>query len=103
TPRYAQLLGLLVAAYAFSPIDLIPDFIPGLGLLDDLVIIPLGLKLVSGMIPADVRAETRARAAVSTIARPRFWRWVAIITIIVVLFWLLALGVMLWLVLRWLW
>ena len=51
-----------VAAYAFSPIDLIPDFIPVLGYLDDLVIVPLGVLLALKMIPAQVMAECRAKA-----------------------------------------
>jgi uncharacterized membrane protein YkvA (DUF1232 family) len=62
-PWYAKALALGVAAYAFSPIDLIPDFIPVVGLLDDLVIVPLGIALVVGMIPDAVMAEHRATAA----------------------------------------
>ncbi|MBN9523588.1 DUF1232 domain-containing protein, partial [bacterium] len=54
TPWYAKATALVVAAYAFSPIDLIPDFIPVLGLLDDLVLVPLGVVLVRRMVPADV-------------------------------------------------
>ncbi|AXA84932.1 hypothetical protein DCD74_09795 [Lysobacter oculi] len=57
-------LALAVAAYAFSPIDLIPDFIPLLGLLDDLLLVPLGVWAVLKMAPADVVAEARAQAAV---------------------------------------
>ena len=53
-------LALAVAAYAFSPIDLIPDFIPILGLADELVILPLGILLVVALIPHDVMAEHRA-------------------------------------------
>jgi uncharacterized membrane protein YkvA (DUF1232 family) len=51
-----------VVGYAFSPIDLIPDFIPVLGYLDDLIIVPLGIVLALKMIPASVMAECRARA-----------------------------------------
>ena len=61
-PWYAKALAISVAAYAFSPIDLIPDFIPVLGLLDDLVIVPLGILLVVKIIPRDIMAEHRARA-----------------------------------------
>jgi uncharacterized membrane protein YkvA (DUF1232 family) len=61
-PRRARLLAALVAAYALSPIDLIPDFIPVLGYLDDLILLPLGILLVVKMIPADVLADCRARA-----------------------------------------
>ncbi len=56
-------LALAVAAYAFSPIDLIPDFIPVLGLLDDLLLVPLGVWAVLKLAPADVAAEARAQAA----------------------------------------
>lgn len=63
TPWAVRLLALAVAAYALSPIDLIPDFIPVLGLVDDLLLIPLGLALVVKLTPADVVADARARAA----------------------------------------
>jgi uncharacterized membrane protein YkvA (DUF1232 family) len=66
TPLAAKLVGLLVAAYALSPIDLIPDFIPVIGLLDDAVIIPLGMWLFEKLVPAELMAEHRARAAVLT-------------------------------------
>ncbi|MEK9803682.1 MAG: DUF1232 domain-containing protein, partial [Curvibacter sp.] len=62
TPWYAKLLVAVVVAYAFSPLDLIPDFIPVLGLLDDLVLIPLGLLLALRLVPPQVLAECRARA-----------------------------------------
>jgi uncharacterized membrane protein YkvA (DUF1232 family) len=64
-PWYAKAVGVCVIAYALSPIDLIPDFIPVLGLLDDLVLVPLGLLLVVRLIPADILAEHRAAAAVT--------------------------------------
>jgi uncharacterized membrane protein YkvA (DUF1232 family) len=62
-PWYARLFAGAVVAYAFSPIDLIPDFIPVLGLLDDLLLVPLGIWLALKMIPAEVIADSRARAA----------------------------------------
>src|SRR5205807_9214322 len=62
TPWYARVLAGLVIAYALSPIDLIPDFIPVLGYLDDLIIVPAGLLLVSRLIPSPVLADARARA-----------------------------------------
>jgi uncharacterized membrane protein YkvA (DUF1232 family) len=62
-PWYAKAVGACVVAYALSPIDLIPDFVPVLGLLDDLVLVPLGLLLVVRLIPADVLAEHRVAAA----------------------------------------
>lgn len=65
TPRRCRWLALGVAAYAFSPIDLIPDFIPVLGLLDDLLLVPLGVWLVLRCLPTPVleAARERARAA----------------------------------------
>lgn len=62
TPWYARLFAALVVGYAFSPIDLIPDFIPVLGYLDDLVIVPLGVLLAVKMIPPAVLAESREQA-----------------------------------------
>jgi uncharacterized membrane protein YkvA (DUF1232 family) len=62
TPWYAKLLALCVAGYALSPIDLIPDFIPVLGFLDDVVIVPLGILVVARMIPSQVLADSRAAA-----------------------------------------
>jgi uncharacterized membrane protein YkvA (DUF1232 family) len=63
TPWYAKLLVAGIVAYALSPIDLIPDFVPILGYLDDLVLIPLGIVVAIRLIPPDVIAECRARAA----------------------------------------
>jgi uncharacterized membrane protein YkvA (DUF1232 family) len=62
TPWYAKALGLAVAAYALSPIDLIPDFIPVLGLLDDLLIVPAGLWLTLRLVPPEVMIANRAAA-----------------------------------------
>ena len=64
-PWYAKLTAILVVSYALSPIDLIPDFIPVLGYLDDLIIVPLGILLVVRMIPKGIMAEHRATAAQS--------------------------------------
>ncbi len=61
-PWYAKAVAIAVAAYALSPIDLIPDFIPVLGYLDDLVLVPLGILLAVRLIPAHVLAEHRAAA-----------------------------------------
>jgi len=71
-PWPPRLLALLVAAYALSPIDLIPDFIPLLGYLDDLLLVPLGLWLVLKWMPADVMARARARAE-ALLKKPRSW------------------------------
>jgi uncharacterized membrane protein YkvA (DUF1232 family) len=62
TPWYAKVWSALVVAYALSPIDLIPDFIPVLGYLDDLILIPAGIALALKMIPAEVMAEARLKA-----------------------------------------
>jgi len=62
-PWYAKAVALAVAAYALSPIDLIPDFIPVIGYLDDVIIVPLGILLAVQLIPADILAEHRATAS----------------------------------------
>ncbi len=61
-PWYARVLAAAVLAYALSPVDLIPDFIPVVGCLDDLVIVPAGLMLLRRMIPPKVLADTREQA-----------------------------------------
>jgi uncharacterized membrane protein YkvA (DUF1232 family) len=73
TPLYAKILAVLVVAYAFSPIDLIPDFIPVLGYVDDLVLIPLGVWLVLRMIPPEIMAECRARATAEGVQVAERW------------------------------
>lgn len=78
TPLAARIVGVLVAAYALSPIDLIPDFIPVLGLVDDAVVIPLGIWLFEKLIPADQFAEHRAQAEMAS-RRPVSWGGIAII------------------------
>ena len=62
TPWIARLLAVGVAAYALSPIDLIPDFIPVIGYLDDLILVPLGIALIVRLIPSQLMAEFRAEA-----------------------------------------
>jgi uncharacterized membrane protein YkvA (DUF1232 family) len=61
-PWYARLLAAVVVGYAFCPIDLIPDFVPVLGYLDDLILVPLGIWLALRLIPPEVMAEARERA-----------------------------------------
>ena len=61
-PWYAKALAVAVAGYALSPIDLIPDFIPVLGYLDDVILVPLGILLVIWLIPPAIMAECRAAA-----------------------------------------
>lgn len=87
TPWLARLLALAVAAYALSPIDLIPDFIPILGYLDDLVIVPLGLMLVLHLVPAEVLATSRAKAG-ATADKPTSPAMVGAIVAI----WVIAIG-----------
>jgi uncharacterized membrane protein YkvA (DUF1232 family) len=62
-PWYAKALAVLVAGYALSPIDLIPDFIPVLGYLDDVILVPLGIVLAVSLIPPAIMAEHRELAA----------------------------------------
>lgn len=69
TPWYAKALAVAVAAYALSPLDLIPDFIPVLGLVDDLIIVPLGIVLAVRLVPAEVMDEHR-REAEGAVSRP---------------------------------
>ena len=91
-PWYAKLLAACVVAYAFSPIDLIPDFIPVLGTLDDLVLIPLGIALSVKLISPQVMADCRARAAA---AEGETTNWVAAAVIVAIWIGLAALGVVL--------
>jgi uncharacterized membrane protein YkvA (DUF1232 family) len=62
TPWYAKLFVASIVAYAFSPIDLIPDFVPVLGYLDDLILIPIGIALAIKLVPDYILADCRARA-----------------------------------------
>jgi len=95
TPWYARLFTGFIVAYAFSPIDLIPDFIPVLGYLDDLVIVPLGVLLALKMIPAQVMAECRAKAEQSIDeGKPQF-RWMALLIGAAWIVVLLAAGILL--------
>ncbi len=85
TPWHAKALAALVVAYAFSPIDLIPDFIPVLGYLDDLIIVPLGIYLTLRLIPSEVVVEARQRADAWIAAREdRPTNYVAAAVIIVI-------------------
>jgi uncharacterized membrane protein YkvA (DUF1232 family) len=92
-PWYAKAAALCVAAYALSPIDLVPDFIPVLGYLDDVVLVPLGIVLVARLIPPDILAEHRATA--TRLERPVsrggaaivVGVWLAVAALVVWLFW----------------
>jgi uncharacterized membrane protein YkvA (DUF1232 family) len=83
TPWYAKAFAGLVVAYAFSPIDLIPDFIPVLGYLDDLILIPLGIGLAIKMIPASVMVDCRIQAEVET-AEGKQTNWISVVMIILI-------------------
>jgi uncharacterized membrane protein YkvA (DUF1232 family) len=72
TPWYARAFGLFITAYALSPLDLIPDFIPVLGLLDDALLIPIGLWLFTRMVPSGLFDECRAEAE-RVSQQPRSW------------------------------
>ena len=98
TPWCAKAAAIAVAAYALSPIDLIPDFIPILGQLDDAIIVPLGIWLVFRMIPPDVLDEHRAAAASLDRDGPKSTAGaVAIVSI-----WILSTACAGWLAYRWL-
>ncbi len=95
-PWPVKLLALLVAGYALSPIDLIPDFIPILGYLDDVLLLPLGILLVVRLLPPDLLAEHRA-AAVGILDRPVSKRGLFVI----IALWLVAAVFAGWLAWRW--
>lgn len=96
TPWYVRALIFFVVAHTFSPIDLIPDFIPVLGYLDDLIIIPGGLWLAVRLIPPEVMIEARAAAAAQSIERNAGW----IGALFIILLWIISLGVLVYLFLH---
>jgi len=83
TPLVVRILAIAVAGYALSPVDLIPDFIPVIGYLDDLIIVPLGLILVIRLLPPHVLESSRAKATVA-LERPRS----IVAAIVIVCIWL---------------
>ena len=93
TPWYAKLIAIAVAGYALSPIDLIPDFIPVVGYVDDLIIVPLGIWLVVWLVPKEIMAECRAIASKAE-TRPHG----KVAVIIVVAIWIFAAALLGWLV-----
>lgn len=97
TPIRAKLVGLLIAAYALSPIDLIPDFIPVLGLLDEAVLIPAGVWLFERLVPGTIMVEHRA-AAERASRRPRSYAG----AVLVIAIWA-ASGWLLWSIARMWW
>ena len=95
TPLAAKLLAGAIAGYAFSPIDLVPDFIPVLGLVDDLVIVPLGVWAVLKLVPAPLLAEYREVAA-RLAERPVSAR----AAFVIVAIWFSAIALTIWLIAR---
>jgi uncharacterized membrane protein YkvA (DUF1232 family) len=95
TPLVVKLVAVVVIAYALSPIDLIPDFVPVLGQLDDLVLIPLGVALAARLTPKPLWEARLAEAEASTDKLPRLW-WGAAAVLLV---WAVLLGLIVW----WLW
>jgi uncharacterized membrane protein YkvA (DUF1232 family) len=94
TPWYARVFAACVVAYAFSPLDLIPDFIPVLGYLDDLILIPLGIALALKMIPPQVMADSRVRAQ-ELLGQDHPRNWIAAAAIVTIWLALAALAVVL--------
>jgi len=86
TPWYVRVFGALILGYALSPIDLIPDFIPVVGYLDDLVIVPAGIAFLIKMIPKEVLEECRAKAKSQLLSKSLNLA----AAIIIVLIWVLA-------------
>jgi len=91
TPLAAKIVAGIVVAYALSPIDLIPDFIPVLGLLDDIILLPLGIALCIKLLPAEVMAECRERARAS-LEQPRN----NAAAVVIALIWIAALALVGW-------
>src|SRR6201993_4442768 len=96
-PWYAKALALIVAGYALSPIDLIPDFIPVLGYLDDLILVPLGIWLVVRLIPEPAMTGYRARAD-QLLQRPHDGK---IAAMVIVAIWISCAAVLGWLIFSW--
>ena len=93
----ARIWAACVVAYALSPIDLIPDFIPILGYLDDLILVPLGIALALKMIPPEVMADSRARAQAAMGQDQRLGKIAAAVIVTV---WLLVIGLTVFLLVR---
>jgi uncharacterized membrane protein YkvA (DUF1232 family) len=92
TPRAAKIVAVAVLAYVLSPIDLVPDFIPVLGQLDDLVILPLGIALVVRLTPKPLWEALLREAEVSKDKLPKLW-WGLLL---VVLLWAVLVGLFIW-------
>ncbi len=97
TPWYAKVFAALVVGYVFSPIDPIPDFIPGVGLLDEMVVVPIGVLIAAKLIPQEVMEECQERAReVAEGVKP-----VSLVAaVVVVAVWLLCVALAVFLALR---
>ena len=98
TPWMAKVFAAIVVAYTFSPIDLVPDFIPVLGYLDDLLLVPLGIALAIKMIPEEVLAD--AREGVEKVfpdGKPKSW----VVGAIIIAIWMVILALVVFWMVRW--
>ena len=91
-PWYAKAVAAVVAAYGLSPIDLVPDFIPILGYLDELIVLPLGIVLAIKLIPPEIMAEHRA-AAIAAEAKPTS----RVAAVVIIAIWIAAAVFLIWL------
>lgn len=98
TPWYARLFAAIVTAYALSPVDLIPDFIPILGYLDDLILVPVGVWVLLRMVPELVLADSRAQAQTWFLEQQRKPRSLIGLAIVLAVWTLAA-----WVALPWFW
>ncbi len=99
-PWYARIFLICLLGYAFSPLDLIPDFVPILGYLDDLILLPLGIVLAIKLIPPIVLQESRAQAE-TLLAKEKPTNWGGAVAIVFI--WLLCASLIGWLIVRWIW
>ena len=99
TPLFVKVCAAIIVGYALSPIDLIPDFVPVLGYLDDMILLPLGIMFVMKLVPVHIIEECRIKAE-STLAfsKPKIW----IAAVIIVLIWMFILySLFIWLNMHW--
>ncbi|HEY94686.1 MAG TPA: DUF1232 domain-containing protein [Dehalococcoidia bacterium] len=91
-PLYVKILMLLIIAYALSPVDLVPDFVPLLGYIDDIIILPLGIYLVFKLIPEEIKAEYREKAESQVPGSNLKWVGLAMIILVwlLIAFWIIA-------------
>jgi uncharacterized membrane protein YkvA (DUF1232 family) len=97
TPWYAKVFAALIVGYVFSPLDPIPDFIPGVGLLDEMVVVPIGVLLATKMIPREVMEECREKAREVAEGEKPVSRVAAVVVVAV---WLVCVALAIFLALR---